>query len=122
MSFRKFLWILIFSLALGLAACSANQDSGLPDTGNGEVPPQAALEAQKALAGQLNVAVEDIQIVSTEQVQWPDACLGFSVPGEMCAQVITPGWKVIFNVNGQQYEVHTDKPGDTIRFPDQLTK
>lgn len=49
-----------------------------------------------------------IEIVSVEPVDWPDACLGLARPDEACAQVITPGLRVLLSAGGRQYEYHTD--------------
>jgi len=46
-----------------------------------------------------------------QEVTWPDSCLGASA-SEVCAQVITPGYKVIFTVakqGGKKYLYHTDR-------------
>lgn len=123
---RKVRMLTALLVVVLLAACTGAEDVELPEEGaGGEVvepgegapPPVAALEAQQALAAQLgDVAVEDVQIVETEQVEWPDACLGLADAGEMCAQVITPGWRVVLEVNGQQYEARTDDTGQQVRI------
>jgi hypothetical protein len=48
-------------------------------------------------------------VVSAEEVEWPDGCLGVAKPNQMCTQVIVPGYRVMLEVNGTQYEVRTDK-------------
>jgi hypothetical protein len=60
------------------------------------------------------VDADAITIASVEAVDWPDACLGVSLPDVMCAQVITPGFRVVIEANGQQYEYHTDATGGQI--------
>lgn len=50
-------------------------------------------------------------IVSTEFVEWPNACLGVELPDVACAEVITSGFKVVAEAGGQQYEYHTDLNG-----------
>ena len=105
---------LILLLAMVLAACSTT-DGNLPQTGE-ELPAEAVLQAQQMLADQLGVQVENIEIVSADQVEWPNACLGLGEEGEVCADVVTPGWDITFDVNGQQYQVRTDELGQTIRF------
>jgi hypothetical protein len=57
--------------------------------------PDAVLSARLALAQQLDLDLADVAIVSYEEVEWPDSCLGVQVEGIMCAQVITPGYRVI---------------------------
>lgn len=106
-----------FSILL-LMAC---QTATSTDTQE-ELPPEAVLEAQSWLAEQLNVAVEDVEIVATEQMEWTDSCLGLGGAAEICATVITPGWQANFDVNGQQYEVRLDETGTTIRSPQVATE
>ena len=65
---------------------------------------------------QLNVAVDQVRIVDLEQAEWTDSCLGLGRLNESCLQVVTPGWRVVFEVNGVTYEVRTDETGDTIRL------
>ena len=49
-------------------------------------------------------------------MQWngPNSCLGVSSPDAMCAQVITPGYRVVLEANGRQYEYHTNETGSQI--------
>jgi hypothetical protein len=58
---------------------------------------------QRAVTGR-----DDIEIISVEAVDWPDACLGCAKKGEACATVITPGYRLLLDVGGQTYEYHTD--------------
>jgi hypothetical protein len=87
-----------------------------PPSQSVETPIPAAAAAQVALATELGVPVSQITIVSVERVEWPDACLGAATEGEMCAQVITPGYRIVLEANGKQYEVHTDASGQTVRI------
>lgn len=114
-AYFAFLFALLMVGALALTACSQGV---LPDTGEGtpgDLPPQAALEAANQLAQNLGVEVNDIEIVSTEQVDWPDACLGVPQGDEACAEVVTPGFRVVLEVNGEQFEFRTDEQGQIIR-------
>ena len=74
----------------------------------------AQLAAIKLLAEALGVPVSEIEVVSTEAVEWPDSCLGVSRPNIRCARVITPGFRVILEANGEQYEYHTDEDGSAV--------
>jgi hypothetical protein len=74
----------------------------------------AACEAQsrdiavRDLSAEVQAGGDEITVVSTEPMQWPDACLGVSTPGTVCAQVITPGFKIVLEHDGTQYEYHSD--------------
>lgn len=75
--------------------------------------PDAAAVAH--LAGVLGVAEADIEVVSIEQTEFTDSCLGLGQPDESCLQAITPGWLVILSADGQEYEVHTDETAQHVR-------
>jgi hypothetical protein len=76
--------------------------------------PRAALNARQDLAQKLNIPVDEITIVSVEEVEWPDGCLGVYVEGIMCIQMITPGYRVILEANGELYEYHTNQSGSQV--------
>ena len=86
-----------------------------PESAKWANAPQAALNARKMLVEQLKVDVDLIGLVSAEQVDWPDGCLGIQTPGVMCIQVLTTGYKVVLSANGTEYEFHTNKTGDVVR-------
>lgn len=65
--------------------------------------------AKNDLARRLGVGVEEVTLVSTEAVEWPNASLGNPQPGVVYAQVITPGYKIILSVRGREYEYHSDQ-------------
>ena len=76
--------------------------------------PDAALSARQVLAQQQRVDAKTIAIISVEKVDWPDGCLGVSIEGLMCIQVITPGYRVVLEVEGRRYEYHTDESGNNV--------
>ena len=71
--------------------------------------------AQTRLARKLNLKASQIKLVSIEPVSWPDSCLGLPGPDEMCAEMITDGYRVVLSVNGQNYTFHTDQTGQNMR-------
>lgn len=74
-----------------------------------------AAASQQALANSLGVAVPDIKVVSSAAVEWPDACLGVAQPGIVCASVVTPGFIVVLEAQGRQYEYHTNADASVVR-------
>lgn len=44
-------------------------------------------------------------------VDWPSSCLGVLVPETACADVVTPGYRILLKANDITYEFHTDKAG-----------
>jgi hypothetical protein len=65
---------------------------------------EATKLAIKDLSNRLQVAESDIALESTENVDFPNACLGASMPGEMCAQMIMSGWRLLLRYKSQTYE------------------
>jgi len=115
--------LIIFSgLIIVLTACAGTLDTApkpsVEEKGANEPAVQAA---KQALADELSIDVSEIQVVEYEKVQWRDSCLGVDVKGQMCLEVITPGYKIILEVNGKQYEAHTDQDGKVVRFTEQPT-
>ena len=72
---------------------------------------EIAIEKKAALASVLKVDEGEIEVVSTEVVDWPDSSLGAPEEGKMYMQVITPGFKIIYKAQGKTYEVHTNQDG-----------
>lgn len=95
---------------------TASGSGAMPD-GEGAMNDEAQVVAQvqQALAQELGVKLDSMKLVSTEFVEWPSSALGCPKPGEMYMTVITPGYKVIVEHEGQQYEVHTDLTGNSVR-------
>jgi len=81
--------------------------------GPGIPNPSAAASNRAAvnLAGELELDVENVEVLSVEAVEWSDSSLGCPKPGQNYMSVITPGFRVILMANGQQYEYHTNQDG-----------
>ena len=75
---------------------------------NGTVAGEIEAAARKFLAGELEVDEGDLRLDSSEGVQWSDASLGCPQESMMYAQVITPGYKLVFDLSGTPYTVHTN--------------
>jgi hypothetical protein len=80
-----------------------------PTAGEPTVLPEAAevTLVKGDLAQRLNLAVDQIRVVSARAVDWPDTSLGCPKPNMFYAEVITPGFEIILETNGQEYAFHT---------------
>ncbi|MBE0696094.1 MAG: hypothetical protein IH586_04145 [Anaerolineaceae bacterium] len=76
---------------------------------------ETTLAVLKTLGGRLGISLEEIKVLSVEEVQWPDGCLGAGKPDEMCTQAIVDGYRIILQVTGQNYEFHTNLDGKQVR-------
>src|SRR5262249_25465504 len=77
--------------------------------------PEPINKARDFLAKELGLPNDQISIISAAPVEWTDGCLGLGRADEACAQMITPGYKVILEAQGKQYELRTDATGESIR-------
>lgn len=125
MHLRKF--IAIFLILTFITACTPAVDIPTPPSPvptsvdqAGEISPTAPAfpvavqAAQKAIAEQLGVEPHKVEVLQYENIDWPDACLGIQNSEQICAQVITPGYRVILQIENQVYEFHTDGSGDQV--------
>ncbi len=47
------------------------------------------------LAEWLGIPATQLSVLAAEAVMWPDSCLGVMRPGVACAEVLTPGFRVL---------------------------
>lgn len=59
---------------------------------------------------------QDYRVETLEQTTWTDSCLGLGGPAESCALVQTPGYRLVFNIAGNRYEIRTDTTGRAVRI------
>jgi hypothetical protein len=65
--------------------------------------------ARRDLAGRLGVDPQAIRVVSADPRQWSSTALGCPEPGNVYAQVITPGYRIVLGHAGKEYVYHTDR-------------
>ncbi len=119
---KRKLWFsiagLLAGLSLILAACGPTETvstSPLSTPPASDAPEMAMPdEAQEMvelvkqdLSERLDLGRNQIEIASLEKVEWPDTSLGCPEPGQAYAQVITPGYEITLQAEGQRYSYHT---------------
>lgn len=92
---------------------SIRRDSAIPPTVDWESLP-AVQAARIRLGIALGINPARFNLRSVEAVTWNDACLGIPQPGQVCAAVRVPGYRIVLGYDGQRYEVHTDQLGDIV--------
>ncbi|HKJ28559.1 MAG TPA: hypothetical protein VJ965_13025 [Anaerolineales bacterium] len=60
------------------------------------------------LAERFSIEPEHIQVVAALQVEWPDTSLGCPQTDMAYDQVLTPGYLILLEAEGKQFEYHTD--------------
>jgi hypothetical protein len=66
-------------------------------------------QAKSDLAQRLSLPTNEIDLVEVTEVEWSDASLDCPQPGISYLQVITPGYRILLNVNDQAYEYHSNR-------------
>lgn len=61
------------------------------------------------LASRQSISMDEIIVTETTAVEWSDSSLDCPQPGMEYLQVITPGYKIVLQVNDQLYEYHTNR-------------
>lgn len=72
----------------------------------------ATAAASSDLQRRLGLDDTDILLEEIAYAEWPDSCLAAAVAGEACDQAITPGFVIVLEAGGEQYEYHTDLNGN----------
>ncbi|HEV8430713.1 MAG TPA: hypothetical protein VGQ41_22620 [Pyrinomonadaceae bacterium] len=69
----------------------------------------AVENARNDLARRLNIGAGEIKEKSIEDTDFPDMALGASEDDEMSGQMITRGWRIKLEAQGQTFEYRADK-------------
>lgn len=80
-----------------------------PESGNVITDPtllKLITDAKADLSTRANVGAGSIKVKIAEAVEWPDTSLGCPKPGMMYAQMITPGYKIVLEAGGHEWNYH----------------
>lgn len=95
---------------------SSNQSDSAKPSSEAETPPASLIEDLKTiLATEDGILSTDVLVKEVAATEWSDSCLGVPRPEEACAQVITPGYRIILSSLTETFEFHTDRTGRSIR-------
>jgi hypothetical protein len=126
---------LLVVLAMVLTACGADvEPSAEPPTTTADVTSTSETEtstmpttqpeplpivapARVDLARRLGVDPEEIEVVATEEVTWPDASLGCPQPGMSYTQSLVEGSKVVLEHDGRVYVYHAGDDDEPFLCP-----
>ena len=89
-------------------------DGDLPKVENGIVLNPAALAAAELAEEDTGADIDELRVISVNQMEWNDACLGVQLEGVLCAQVITPGYLIAIEHDDVEYRYHTNELGTVI--------
>lgn len=72
----------------------------------------ATASAVADLAAQEGVEPETVEVVTAEEVTWPDGALGCPEPDGMYTQALVPGYRIVLDLDGREVHYH-GATGDT---------
>lgn len=108
--------LMLLLLAAVLTACGgAVSGQGTP-TATVETGLNPVRSPVRVLAEETGLALEEITLLDSEQVEWTDGCFEAPQPGEVCTQVITPGFRISLDTPQGVYEIRTDASGEAYRI------
>jgi hypothetical protein len=116
LTLRRGLLALILLSGLALLAAACGPRAAPPEATPLGLQPDVAEAAKEAVSEETGVPAEEIEIVQANQVEWTDTCLELGGEDEFCGQALTPGWRIMLQAGGEEYEVHTDLGADTVRI------
>jgi hypothetical protein len=70
---------------------------------------EAVRRARVDLAARLGVNEDEVTEDSVEDADFPDAAFGAGSPGELAAQMITPGWRIRLSARGERAEYRANR-------------
>lgn len=69
----------------------------------------AVARAKEDISGRLSVPVSEVVTKSVSDEEFRDMSLGAAASGEMAAQMISYGWRIVLDAGGKDYEYRGDK-------------
>ena len=93
--------ILMASLTIG-SLFSAGRANGA-DMPAPEGQPGIVAQCKADLARRLTVQPDDVQLLLSQPVTWPDSALGLPEMDKGYAEMLTPGWKIVLASRGMNY-------------------
>ena len=91
----------------GVAAVPTEEPEEETQMDADDVLPRLIERATEDLIQATSAESDAISVVSTEEVEWSDTSLGCQEPNKMYAQMITPGYLIVLESDGNTYDYHT---------------
>jgi len=78
-------------------------------------PPIVIERVQQYLSEETPFSPAQAQVQQIEAVTWNNACLELAQPGELCAQMLTPGYEITVTTPKGMMDLHTNQQATLIR-------
>lgn len=91
---------------------STNESQMMTSKQTPTLPPSISTAIQNNLQQQTGMELNNFTITSSTPETWSDACLGLANSSQFCAQILTPGWRVIIS-NQSNHSNHNNDAQNT---------
>ena len=99
--------ISMLTLAGMMAACTHQSEAKPVD------PLQHQIDSAKSiLAARAQTATQQINVISAENVIWPNGAAGCPRPGVNYTQALVPGYKLVLELDGREFHYHGVNGGE----------
>ncbi len=102
-------------LVLLLASCTLSSGGSRTPTSVPPLPPQAPRPAQDALAAELNVPVDSIEVLDVQSASFVQACFEFVAQQLNCVEGDIVGYNIALRYQDQVYEYRQSADGQYIK-------
>lgn len=110
---HKFFAPALLLIFVGLAACGPAQADVTPTPEQILNPIESP---ELVLAEETEFSADEITYLNSEQVTWSNACLEAPRQDEVCAQVLTRGFRISLDTPEGIYQIRTDESGEAYRI------
>lgn len=87
-----------------------------------QIPAELVSSLREDLSRRTGIPTKQLRLVGTSAKTWPDGCLGLASSGEMCTQMMVPGWRVEFAKGKQRWVYRTNRDGRISRLENAATR
>lgn len=96
---------------------SFEEFADLPDgaTESPRIPPAVSIAITYA-SERVKVNENEVLLLKAAEKNWPNACLGLPSEGEMCAEVITPGYEITLRAGSREVVYRVNGNGSVVRL------
>jgi hypothetical protein len=77
----------------------------------GEAPAELLNLILENLVQRSGAARQDIRVIQSQAMLWPDGSLGCARPGEMYTQAVVHGYWIVLEVGGKKYDYRAAQNG-----------
>ena len=68
------------------------------------------------LSDDYGISTDKVTLIKIEPVNWPNSCLGVEIENQMCLDVISSGYRIVFDTPQGEFVFHTNETGSNIRL------